>query len=66
MRKSVVCCECAKKLSKDEKALCRKLLGVDTDDFYCLEHLSEFLDCSVDDLKIKIQEFKEQGCELFL
>ena len=60
------CCECEKILSKDETALCQKLLGRDTEDFYCLECLSEYLECAAEDLEIKIQEFKEQGCTLFL
>jgi biotin operon repressor len=64
--KCKLCCECGKKLKKDEIALCQKLLGTDTEDFYCIECLSEYLGCSTDDLTIKIQEFKEQGCTLFL
>ena len=66
MRKKIVCCECEKALKKDEKALCQKLLGVDTEDYYCIDCLSEYLDCEKTDLEIKIQEFKEQGCTLFL
>ena len=65
-RKKICCCECEKPLKKDEKALSMKLLGTDTEDLYCLDCLSEYLECSVDDLKIKIQEFKEEGCTLFL
>lgn len=65
-QKKVYCCECEKLLKKDERALCMKLLGTDTEDFYCLECLAEYLECSIDDLKIKIQEFKEEGCTLFL
>ncbi len=60
------CCVCSKKLNKDEIALCKKLLGLDMEDFYCLDCLGGFLECSVEDLRIKIQEFKEQGCTLFL
>jgi len=60
------CCECGKALKRDEVALSMKLLGREIEDFYCIEHLAEFLECSVDDLKIKIEEFKEQGCGLFL
>ena len=60
------CIDCAKPLSKDEVALCRKLIAEDTVDLMCLECFSEFLDCTVDDLKTKISEFKEQGCTLFL
>lgn len=65
-RKKMVCCECSKTLIKDEIALCKKLLSVDTEDFYCIVCLSEYLECTQTDLKIKIQEFKEQGCTLFL
>lgn len=64
--KKVYCCDCEKPLKKDEKALCMKLLGTETEDFYCLECLSEYLECNIDDLKVKIQEFKEEGCTLFL
>lgn len=66
MRRSVVCVECGKKLNKDERGLCKKLLGADTDEFYCITCLSTYLECEIDDLEIKIQEFKEQGCTLFL
>ena len=65
-KKKIMCCECGKALIKDETALCKKLLGTDTEDFYCLDCLSEYLECTRTDLKIKIQEFKEQGCTLFL
>ena len=60
------CCECDRKLVKDEVALSQKLLGTEIDEFYCSDCLSEYLECSKEDLEIKIQEFKEQGCTLFL
>lgn len=67
MRKPpITCCECGRKLIKDEVALNQKLLDTDTKDFYCIDCLSEYLECLKDDLEIKIQEFKEQGCTLFL
>ena len=65
-KNKIECCECGKSLVKDEIALCKKLLGTDTEDFYCLSCLADYLECSKTDLKIKIQEFKEQGCTLFL
>ena len=65
-KKKKVCCECGCNLKKDEVALTLKLLGTDSGDLYCLSCLSEYLECSTEDLKIKIQEFKEQGCTLFL
>ena len=66
MSKKKECCDCGRTLKKDEVALTRKLIDVDTEEFYCLDCLSEFLGCTVQDLKEKIQEFKEQGCTLFL
>lgn len=60
------CCECNRPLVKDEIALSQKLLGRDIDEYYCVDCLADYLECSVLDLRIKIQEFKEQGCTLFL
>ena len=53
MRRKIECCECEKALKKDEVAL-------------CIDCLAEYLECTKNDLEIKIQEFKEQGCTLFL
>ena len=61
-----VCCECAKKLKKDENDLSRKMIDVDTEEFYCLPCMAEYFGCEEQDLIIKIKEFKEQGCTLFL
>ena len=65
-RKVKTCSECERKLKKDESALCQKLLSVDIEEYYCTDCLSVYLGCSIEDLEIKIQEFKEQGCTLFL
>ena len=66
MSRKKVCCDCGRALKKDEIALTRKLIDVDAEEFYCLDCMSDFLGCTVQDLKEKIQEFKEQGCTLFL
>ena len=66
MAKMKTCCECGRQLSKNEIALCMKLMGVDTEEYYCLPCFAEYLGCEEDDLKVKINEFKEQGCTLFL
>lgn len=39
MRRKIECCECEKALKKDEVALCKKLLGTDTEDYYCIDCL---------------------------
>lgn len=66
MSKKKTCCNCSKSLTKDETALAKKLIGAETDEFYCLECMAEYFGCTVNDLKEKIAEFKEQGCILFL
>lgn len=66
MTRKKTCCDCGKQLSKDEVALSRKLIDADTEDFYCIRCLAEYIGCTEQDLIEKIQEFKEQGCTLFL
>lgn len=60
------CVECGAGLKKDEVAVSKKMLGRTITEFYCIDCLAETLDCDSDDLLVKIQEFKEQGCTLFL
>ncbi len=66
MSKKIFCCECEKALVKDEIALTKKLIDPDGEEFYCIPCMAEYLGCTEQDLKEKIQEFKEQGCTLFL
>ena len=66
MSRKKLCCDCGKPLKKDEVALSKKLIDVDTEDFYCISCLAEYIGCTQQDLEIKMQEFKEQGCTLFL
>jgi hypothetical protein len=61
-----LCRECKRPLIKDEIALSQKLLGRVIEEFYCIDCLAEYLECPKDDLIVKIQEFKEQGCTLFM
>lgn len=63
--KTINCRNCNTVLDKDTIALNKKLLSVDLKEFYCLECLADTFDCSVNDLRIKIEEFKEEGCTLF-
>jgi biotin operon repressor len=52
-------------LQKDEIAVCKKLLGRNVKNFYCLDCLAAYLNTTVEDVKEKIEEFKAEGCELF-
>lgn len=66
MSKVQSCYECGTRLVKDEIALSRKMLGRGIADHYCIQCLADALDCNVDDLEVKIMEFREQGCGMFL
>ena len=60
------CTVCDKKnLNKDTLGINKKLLGTDISNFFCLECLANYLECTVDELLDKIEEFKEEGCTLF-
>lgn len=64
--KNAACKSCYKEsLTKDEVGISKKLLGEGDDDALCLDCLAAYLDCSVDDLLDKIEEFKDEGCVLF-
>jgi biotin operon repressor len=60
------CVACGKEnLTKNTVAINMKLLGENTDTFYCMNCLAEYLEVTVEDILDKIEEFKEQGCKLF-
>ncbi|WP_217653099.1 hypothetical protein [Fibrobacter sp. UWOV1] len=52
-------------MQKDEIAVCKKLLGRNVKNFYCLDCLAAYLGTTVEDIKDKIEEFKAEGCVLF-
>ena len=54
-------------LSKDEIGLNKKLFEAEAKKnlFMCLHCMADYLDCSEDDLREKIEEFKREGCKLF-
>lgn len=61
------CIACGKEpLTKDEIGINRKLLGEQVDGFYCIDCLADYLEVDTQDLLDKIEEFKEEGCKLFL
>ena len=60
------CYYCQKELCKDDIGLCKKLLGKKIKQFFCREHLAKLLETDVDTLTEKIEQFKEEGCTLFI
>lgn len=68
MKRPTVCCRyCAVRLNRDTVGLNKKLFGKDTpmERLMCLDCMAGVLDCTVDDLIAKIEEFKIEGCKLF-
>ncbi len=60
------CASCGKPLSKkNEIGINKKLLGEQTEVYYCMDCLAEYLEVTVQDIEDKIEEFKDQGCKLF-
>lgn len=60
------CVMCGKSdLDKDTVGINKKLLGKKITNFYCLDCLAEYLECTVEELLEKIEEFKQEGCTLF-
>ena len=66
MRKRAKCYLCETVLDKIEIGLNKKLLGTKVTRFYCINCLASYLEVSSEKLLAKAEEFKEQGCKLFL
>ena len=60
------CYVCKSKLIKEDVALCKKLMGKKLRQFFCREHLAEFIGSDVESLTLKVEQFKEEGCTLFV
>lgn len=64
--KKINCERCGALVNKDTIALNKKLISKHTKEFFCLECLAKYLDTSVEALMEKIEQFKEEGCTLFI
>lgn len=60
------CYLCESMLNKDAVGINKKLLDPKITQFMCIKCLSSHLDISIEELYEKIDEFKRQGCTLFL
>ena len=66
MRKIVKCCICESELEKNTVGLNKKFCGRKLTKYYCMICLASHLDVSVEDLMEKVEDFKAQGCMLFV
>ena len=65
MKQNCVICG-RQELDRDTIGINQKLLGRKIDNYYCMECLADYLECTMEELQEKIEEFKADGCELFL
>ena len=64
--KAYKCIACHKVIAeKNTIGINKKLLGEDICNFYCMDCLADYLECDVQDILDKIEQFKEEGCKLF-
>lgn len=60
------CYICGKKLTQNEIGLCKKILPSKSKKKYCIDCLSQQLGVSKEYLQEKIEEYIEEGCDLFV
>ena len=63
--KQVKCKVCGSNVEKDAIGLYKKLINRNSKKFLCLSCLANHLNTNIEELEMKIQEFKEEGCHLF-
>ncbi|MDR0611480.1 MAG: hypothetical protein LBG58_15335 [Planctomycetaceae bacterium] len=68
MTKKVLKCRfCNEFVDKDTVALNKKIINRNQpkDRMVCITCMAETLECTVEDLRDKIEEYKQEGCTLF-
>ena len=59
------CMNCSKELTKDEKALYKRICNRGATEYKCIKCCAEYFKVEEKLLHKKIQMFKDQGCTLF-
>lgn len=59
------CRECNKLLIQDERAICKKLVSRDVQDYLCIACLAQFFRCHTSIIYKRIDQFKKMGCAIF-
>ena len=60
------CCQCQKKLTFNEIGAHKKFINRGSREFLCKPCLAARLEITVEDIDRKIEQFKLQGCTLFV
>jgi hypothetical protein len=66
-RAAYKCRFCGEPVDKDTAALNKKLINRNQppETMVCLQCMADTLDCTIDDLRDKIEDYKNEGCVLF-
>lgn len=59
------CVQCGRLLTADEVAVTKKLVNRGATAFYCVDCLAGHFKVRPQDIRDKIQQFREMGCTLF-
>ncbi len=60
------CMQCGRQLTYNDIGAHKKFINRGSKDFFCKSCLAEKLDITVEDIDRKIEQFKLQGCTLFV
>lgn len=60
------CKNCKKMLTPNEIGLTKKLINRGSTEFYCMDCLADIFKCDKALLEKKIEQFRKQGCVLFV
>ena len=61
-----VCKQCGKELTKDEIGLHKKMINRGATEYCCLDCIAAYFQAPKELLKEKIEQFRKDGCTLFL
>lgn len=60
------CKNCGRELNSDDIGLTKKLINRGAEEFFCIDCLAEKFGCTTQLLEKKIEQFKKNGCSLFV
>ena len=61
-----LCKDCGRELTPEDEGLTKKLINRGATEFFCKECLAVKFNCTTELLDRKIEQFRKQGCSLFV